>query len=384
MLFVCFRLSRRRLDLRSFRVRQSAFRALGHMAALHESSAPEEDESRYHAQVTHVFQALCTYLIQEVSLGRTVHVPNLGVFFSHSGPPRSMRFKVLEKVLPADLRWEGPGPSIGPISKVRLEKIAGTAGLQKDVAEEMVQSVVKEFWTAVKESPEVQLDLPGIGQIKVKSQIITFEPFDADSRISSSHVTAEHHMFGTTGAELLKRMTQTTRSQTSLFRQERERLQTTASDTLLSPESAPSVPQDPELRTGMRKSSSTPVLKPLHQEASVGEVPFPKKGRKDRTKLASLKEDAEALSRRFTRQLPVSERLFPPLLDRCSRTRSALFREAVERDHISNVPWQSSEGQRIGRQEAENACLFWLPPGFCSAPLLLRSLPPTTRRRPRS
>ena len=72
-----------------------------------------------------------------------------------------------------------------------------------------------------------------------------------------------------------------------------------------------------------------------------GEVPFPKKGRKDRAKLASLKEDAEALSRRFTRQLPVSERLFPPLLDRCSRTRSALFREAVERDHISNVPWQS-------------------------------------------
>ena len=305
------------------------------MATLHESSGQEEDENRYHEHVTQVFQALCTYLIQEVSLGRTVHVPNLGVFFSHSGPPRSMRFKVLEKVLPKDLRWEGPGPSIGPISKVRLEKIAATAGLQKDAAEEMVQSVVKEFWTAVQESPEVQLDLPGIGQIKVRSQTITFEPLDP-SRLSSSQVTAEHHMFGNTGAELLKRMAQTSKSQASLFRPDRDRM-LLASDALLSPE------PDMDARTGLRKSSSTPILKPLHQETNVpGEVPFPKKERKDRAKLASLKEDG-----RFTRQLPVSERLFPPLLDRCSRTRSALFREAVERDHISNVTprdWQKCSG----------------------------------------
>ena len=309
------------------------------MATFHESSAPEE-EARYHENVTQVFQALCTYLIQQVSLGRTVHVPNLGVFFSHTGPPRTMRFKVLEKVVPPDLHWEGPGPGIGPISKVRLEKIASAVGLQKDVAEEMVQSVVKEFWSAVQQSQEVQLDLPGIGQIKVKSQTITFEPLDP-TRPSASHVTAEHRVFGSTGEELLKRMAQTSKSQTSLFRPEREkeRLQMAASGTL-SPE--PSSPQ-----TSLGKSRSTPVLKPLHTEAieAIGEVPFPKKGRKDikeRTKqLSSLKEDAEALSRRFTRQLPVSERLFPPLLDRCSRTRSALFREAVERDNISNAPWKA-------------------------------------------
>ena len=273
------------------------------MATLHKSSGPEEDESKYHEHVTQVFQALCAYLIQEVSLGRTMHVPNLGVFFSHSGPPMSMR--MLEKVLPRDLRLEGPGPSIGPISKVRLEKIAATAGLPKAVAEEMVQSVVKEFWTAVQESQEVQLALPGIGQIKVKSQTIAFEPLDPDNRLSNSQVTAEHHMFGTTGVELLKRMAQTSKSQTS-----------SDVDVLLSPE--PPAP-DLEGRTGLRKSGSTPILTPLHETNLPGEVPFPKNQRKERVKLASLKEDAEAL--------------------RCSRTRSALFREAVERDSISNASW---------------------------------------------
>ena len=51
--------------------------------------------------------------------------------------------------------------------------------------------------------------------------------------------------------------------------------------------------------------------------------------------------------KRFTRQLPVSDRLFPPILDRCSRTRAALFRESVNRDHISNAAgrsWRRSYG----------------------------------------
>jgi hypothetical protein len=52
---------------------------------------------------------------------------------------------------------------------------------------------------------------------------------------------------------------------------------------------------------------------------------------------------ASRRGKRFTRQLPVSDRLFPPILDRCSRTRAALFRESVNRDHISNATWGEAE-----------------------------------------
>ena len=52
--------------------------------------------------------------------------------------------------------------------------------------------------------------------------------------------------------------------------------------------------------------------------------------------------------KRFTRQLPGSDRLLPPLLDRCSRTRAALFRESVNRDHISNVAWVKTFSWQCG------------------------------------
>ncbi|CAK0873107.1 unnamed protein product, partial [Prorocentrum cordatum] len=39
----------------------------------------------------------------------------------------------------------------------------------------------------------------------------------------------------------------------------------------------------------------------------------------------------------LTRTLPVNDQLFPPLLDRCSRTQAALFREEMENDRVSNM-----------------------------------------------
>jgi len=61
--------------------------------------------------------------------------------------------------------------------------------------------------------------------------------------------------------------------------------------------------------------------------------------------------------KRFTRQLPVSDRLFPPILDRCSRTRAALFRESVNRDHISNATW----GAELAEAEWEFIWNLWDP-----------------------
>ncbi|CAJ1412331.1 unnamed protein product, partial [Effrenium voratum] len=292
------------------------------MATL-EASTEEEDESKYQERASAVFDALCSYLVQEVSLGRTVHVPNLGLFF-HAGPGTGeMRFKVLEKMLPPEHSWEGPSPGIGPISKARAERIASSAGVHKDLAEEMMQTVVKEFWGAVKDSPEVELDLPGIGKIKVRNKTVSFEPF-ADARLSRSMspVTAEHAVFSKTASQLMERMSQS-RSQWR--------------------------PKNPTLEPLLRKTSSTPALptpgapgpspqaRPSPPERTAN-VPFPKQAAPRReARLASLKADAETLAQRFTRQLPASEQLFPPLLDRCSRTRSALFREVVQRDNISNV-----------------------------------------------
>ena len=62
--------------------------------------------------------------------------------------------------------------------------------------------------------------------------------------------------------------------------------------------------------------------------------------------------------KRFTRQLPVSDRLFPPILDRCSRTRAALFRESVNRDHISNATWGEAE---LAEAEWEFIWNLWDP-----------------------
>ncbi|CAK9071063.1 unnamed protein product [Durusdinium trenchii] len=288
----------------------------------------EEDDGKSQERAAAVFQSLCGYLVQEVSMGRTVHVPNLGLFF-HAGTGQ-MRFKVLEKLLPADHRWEGESPGIGPIAKARVEKIAQSAGVHKDLAEEMLHAAVKDFWTAVQTSPEVELDFPGVGVIKVKDKTLTFEPFG--SQVHRKKVTAEHGMFSRTAQELWKKLPQ---SQASLRSKETAESYPGTIPSPLSPTAMPTRVGNSEILT-LHKSSSTPVLKPLkHESRGTGEVPFPQTF-KDR-KLASLKEDAEQLSKRFTRQLPVSERLFPPILDRCSRTRSALVRESVAKDHISNV-----------------------------------------------
>eukprot|EP00435_Cladocopium_sp_Y103_P038906 s1108_g10.t1 len=245
-----------------------------------------EDDGKSQERASAVLRELCGYLVQQVHMGRTVHVPNLGLFF---GGPGKMHFKVLEKLLPPGHHWDGPSPGIGPIAKARVEKIARGAGVHKELAEELLQSVVKDFWAAVQDSPEVELDLPGVGKIKVREKTLTFEAFGTE--VLRAKVTAEHQMFSRTAGELWSRMPQ---SQHSLW----------------------SKAEEAEV---LHKSSSTPVLKPLNHEARVnGEVSYPS-------------------SKRFTRQLPVSERLFPPILDRCSRTRAALFRESVNRDHISNV-----------------------------------------------
>eukprot|EP00434_Breviolum_minutum_P030525 symbB.v1.2.026995.t1/scaffold2736.1/size71972/4 len=294
-------------------------------------SGYKSTEAKTQERAAVVFQALCSYLVREVSIGRTVHVPNLGLFF-HGGPGQ-MRFKVLEKLLPPEHRWDGPSPGVGPIAKLRVEKIAQNAGVHKDVAEEMLQTVVKDFWTAVQGSTEVDLDFPGVGTIKVKEKTLSFEPIGPTLR--STKVTAEHSMFSSTASELWKKMP---RSQHEL--RSKEMTESFASPTSRIPPPDAPLPDAPEGAQvlSLRKSSSTPVLKPLHHESKMTgrmQVQF-LKSFKDR-KLASLKEDAETLSKRFTRQLPMSERLFPPMLDRCSRTRSALFRESVNRDHISNV-----------------------------------------------
>ena len=56
---------------------------------------------------------------------------------------------------------------IGPIAKVRLERIAAGAHVSKDLAEELLAAAVKEFWAAVAEGAAVELDLPGVGKIQV-------------------------------------------------------------------------------------------------------------------------------------------------------------------------------------------------------------------------
>ena len=52
----------------------------------------EDDDGKTSERASAVFVGLCGHLVQEVSVGRTVHVPNLGLFFQEG--PGQMRFKV--------------------------------------------------------------------------------------------------------------------------------------------------------------------------------------------------------------------------------------------------------------------------------------------------
>ena len=54
-------------------------------------SLETEDDGKTSERASAVFVGLCGHLVQEVSVGRTVHVPNLGLFFQEK--PGQMRFK---------------------------------------------------------------------------------------------------------------------------------------------------------------------------------------------------------------------------------------------------------------------------------------------------
>eukprot|EP00931_Biecheleriopsis_adriatica_P059471 TRINITY_DN3558_c0_g2_i1.p1 TRINITY_DN3558_c0_g2~~TRINITY_DN3558_c0_g2_i1.p1 ORF type:complete len:4446 (+),score=1220.06 TRINITY_DN3558_c0_g2_i1:273-13340(+) len=324
-----------------------------------EAEGEEDERLKAFPQVIQVWRGLCSYLVQEVNMGRTVNVPNLGLFFSHEGPPRHIRFKILEKLMPQELHWDGPDPDTRPTTKAKFEKIAESLGMHKGKVDDSLQAVIREFWSTLKLSSEVELDFPGIGQLRVSRNTVAFLPTSearpAPMRGTVQGITADHTMFGATAGALLKRMPQTPlKSPGSLPKLERNR--SDISDTGIRASFATGLAQAGTkglLKTGLGKSTSTPQLRPL--DASGGatpdelqgprrpplEVPLPPSLTMRRSASGFLgaapQEDPEVASRRLVRQLPVTDRLFPPLLDRCSRTRSALFREEVEIDMVSNV-----------------------------------------------
>ena len=107
-------------------------------------------------------------------MGRTISVPNFGLFYNDDGPPRQMRFKALEKLIPSDLQWDGPAPGIAPVTKAKFDKISDLTGMTKSRVDEILQSVIREFWSSLKGNSEVSFDMPGLGQLKAELYLSIF------------------------------------------------------------------------------------------------------------------------------------------------------------------------------------------------------------------
>lgn len=269
-------------------------------------------------QVCQVWMSFCTYIQQELTLGRSVNVPNLGVFIPAAPQqPRQFGFRAAEKIVrDKDIHWEGPMPSVGPIAKAKYERIAELSGLSKGKAEEILQVIFREMFSKIAICAEATFEFNGLGTLKAMAKTATWEPVPVQepSLRHSQAPSPGHVMFGANGKALLSKV---------------------ASGPLASPKTLPKI--DLQRRSmagwdqaaakptvgGLTKSTSTPTLK-AEPGVKFEDITFPprpqfpvpippsltmKRSPSGPGFLSGyLKQDADALNKSLTRQLPADRK----------------------------------------------------------------------------
>lgn len=336
--------------------------------------APEDEEERdAHAatQLEEAWRTLSSGILQEVSWGRTVSLKPVGSFFAMPTPGTNepcgvVAFQFNEKFLKdKNLRVQDSmgEPPLGPVTKLKSDRVSKSVGWSKAGTEMVLQHLMKDISSAVGTFAEVDFEFPGLGSICSVSGTITFKPEVAkrgDRRAAEPlpveglraplpappRVTAGSRVFGSTGLMLRRNNSQPLKPI----------LHRASSSAASSRATTPSTPEANETRPLNRtmgaKSSSSPSLAAGGSDAILAHSP---KDASNSITLHSLRKtfnggrrsplmnmsfsalETSASPSAVTRALPTNDQLYPPLLDRCSRMQSALFREEVDIDLVSNV-----------------------------------------------
>jgi hypothetical protein len=290
-----------------------------------------------------LWQALSQHLLQELSLGRAVTLAPLGVFFpipgSQRGASSKYTFRCDEKLIrERGLMWDGDDGPWGPSTKAKPNRIAEMLGWSKKTVEEVLHIVLREIASTVGYIPEVGIEFPGIGWLKIVHQTAAFEPQVVEQPGSKLRALRGYPVTSASGLPGGPRRSVLPPVDAKATDKEGDRpVQPPASPSRIARPSPPSV---------LGKSASVPAIKP----PSAGPAPRDplQESLRKPTALVPFPATLMAGSRRspllggqktplLTRTLPVNDQLFPPLLDRCSRTQAALFREEMENDRVSNT-----------------------------------------------
>lgn len=330
---------------------------------LDEDEIPEELQHKMLSQLQDAWRGLSTVLLQELSLGRSVGMAPLGTFYPL--PPNGgledgdrIGFHYSEKFVrdaSAADDSSAVGRSNGPISRLKLEKIGDVIGWNKGMAEQVVSTIIHVAAKKLASASTGDLDLPGLGTFQRRDQRLSFklhagrgserQPPGAGRR----GVTAASGFFGKGTSPLRTSMSGTTLAPLHALAPEPTAL--VAEDAWLqSPARVNSgsklnkVMSAPQLRSSSKRASSkdravaviAPViaLLPASLRPSQG-------GRRlqseSKAHFSPSSGNPGYPADAFTRTLPLGDQLYPPLIDRCSRTRMSLFREEVGQDLVSNV-----------------------------------------------
>jgi dynein heavy chain len=350
---------------------------------------PDEEEDAAQRQVIpqlyQAWRALGTHLLQEISQGRSINMAPIGIFHSApamdtmSGTQTQLQFStkfLLEKNIKLqDLsRIQG---SPGPTTRVKSESVADLLGWPKSQMDTVLSVIMKEVSARLGSSARVTIELPGIGSIMSTGGLIKFEPFDmvkAREPKKAMVTTVSSGMFGQEVGKMLRRSASASMNQIVPRLDSRTPASGSGSGRSASEEesmaslsgrASPFV-KDGSATGGMGKSASSPalarpgsgaqkLLRPASGNASnsgnradfkaetspLPDLILPQSlmvgtGRRS-PPLFGTSAPKSISGAQLTRGLPGSDQLFPPLLDRCSRTHAALFREDVDCDLVSNM-----------------------------------------------
>jgi len=326
-------------------------------------------------------------------VGRSINVAPIGVFYRTSGFGGDMaspetafqfnnKFLIDKRIKLQDERQFGQA-SPGPTTRVKPESVAEQLRWPRSQADSVVALMLKEVASRLGSHPQVKIELPGVGTIISQGALVSFESFEMDSpakQKAGKKMAVTSGMFGPEVGKILRRSASAAMNQMMAPRFENgpsgsgsgsgRSASGSDLDCTNSGQASPHVPE-------MSKSASLPaLLRPTSRPDSAAlsnlqePSPLPQLILPQSLMAGSGRRSPPLFTTgigmggpAMTRALPGAAQLFPPLLDRCSRTQAALFREEVECDLVSNLVASNysihAAGLTIDLQAADPSAVRW-------------------------